>query len=154
VVGIFEELGWTGFAVPKLRRQYGVLATGLIVGVLWASWHLLGQVWAPGASAGALPLAILLLDPFFMVGYRVLMVWVYGHTGSLLVAILMHMGLTASALILSPPGFAGIAGWPLLTFDLVWAAAVWLIVAAVVVANRAHLSRQPLRMQVVWKGQT
>jgi membrane protease YdiL (CAAX protease family) len=34
--GIFEELGWTGFAVPALLGvRYGVLGTGLMVGVLW-----------------------------------------------------------------------------------------------------------------------
>jgi len=33
--GIFEELGWTGFDIPRLRLRYGVLPTGLIVGVLW-----------------------------------------------------------------------------------------------------------------------
>ena len=42
MAGIFEELGWTGFAVPTLLRlRYGVLSTGLIVGVPWAVWHLL-----------------------------------------------------------------------------------------------------------------
>ena len=41
VAGFIEELGWTGFAVPVLRRRYGVLATGLIVGFVWAAWHLL-----------------------------------------------------------------------------------------------------------------
>jgi membrane protease YdiL (CAAX protease family) len=39
--GFIEELGWTGFAVPALRRRYSVLATGLIVGLLWAAWHVL-----------------------------------------------------------------------------------------------------------------
>ena len=48
VGGIFEELGWTGFAMPTLlrRMRYGVLTTGLIVGVLWGvatSSVLLGQ---------------------------------------------------------------------------------------------------------------
>ena len=38
--GVFEELGWTGFAIPTLRRRYGILATGLIVGVWWSAWHL------------------------------------------------------------------------------------------------------------------
>jgi uncharacterized protein len=142
VVSIFEEIGWTGFAVPMLRRRYGVLATGLIVGLLWAAWHWLGQIWAPAASSGTFSLTILLLDPFFfMVAYRVLMVWVYNHSGSLLVAILMHMALTASALILNPAGFAATAGWPLLTFDLVWAGALWLVVAMVAVTNGGHLSR-------------
>ena len=42
MVGIFEELGWTGFAVPTMRQRYGVLGTGLIVGFMfgllyWAS---------------------------------------------------------------------------------------------------------------------
>src|SRR5829696_5273797 len=43
MAGIFEELGWTGFATTTLlgRMRYGVLATGLIVGVPWAVWHLL-----------------------------------------------------------------------------------------------------------------
>jgi membrane protease YdiL (CAAX protease family) len=61
--GIFEELGWTGFAIPTLRLRYGVLATGIIVGLLWAAWHLLVAFWASGAVSGALSLASYLLDP-------------------------------------------------------------------------------------------
>src|SRR5215203_2198182 len=39
--GLLEELGWTGFAIPTLlRMRYGVLSTGLVVGVLWGLWHL------------------------------------------------------------------------------------------------------------------
>jgi membrane protease YdiL (CAAX protease family) len=144
--GLLEELGWTGFAVPMLRRRYGVLATGLVVGALWAAWHWLGQLWAPGASSGAFSVGVLLLDPlFYMVGYRVLMVWVYDRTQSLPVAVVMHTGLTASARLLGPPAFAGTAGVPLLTFDLGWAAAVWAVVAAVTVANGGQLTRKPLR---------
>lgn len=41
MVGIFEELGWTGFAVPKIRQRYGVLGTGLIVGLMFAAWDFL-----------------------------------------------------------------------------------------------------------------
>ena len=42
MVSIFEELGWTGFAVPALLgRRYGVLGTGLIVGFLYVTWDLL-----------------------------------------------------------------------------------------------------------------
>lgn len=36
-VGIFEELGWTGFAIPRLRLRYSVFGTGLTVGVLWGA---------------------------------------------------------------------------------------------------------------------
>jgi len=143
MAGIFEELGWTGFAIPTLLRlRYGVLATGLIVGLPWAVWHLLVTFWASGTISGEFALASYLLDPFlFLVAFRVLMVWVYDRTGSLLVAMLMHTSLTASTLILG----AGIAGVPLVTFDLIWAAVLWAVVAAVAVANGGKLSQQPLR---------
>ena len=39
IVGIFEELGWTGFAVPKLLKTHSILGTGIIIGVIWGAWH-------------------------------------------------------------------------------------------------------------------
>jgi membrane protease YdiL (CAAX protease family) len=147
MAGIFEELGWTGFATPTLlrRMRYGVLATGLIVGVAWAVWHLLVVFWASGTISGEFALSSYLLDPFlFLVAYRVLMVWVYERTGSLLVAMLMHAGLTASSLILGP----GVAGVRLVTIDLIWAALLWAVIAAVALAQGGHLSRQAPRRRV------
>jgi membrane protease YdiL (CAAX protease family) len=140
MAGFIEELGWTGFATPELRRRYGVLTTGLIVGLLWAIWHLLVAFWASGTISGDLSLTSYLLDPLlFLTVFRVLMVWVYDHTGSLLIGgMLMHMSLTASARILSPLAIVGV---PLLTFDLVWFAAMWVIVAAVAAANGWQLER-------------
>ncbi len=52
MVGFFEELGWIGFALPKLRVRYGLLTTGLIGGVLWGAWHLLGNDLCGGPTAG------------------------------------------------------------------------------------------------------
>jgi hypothetical protein len=72
--------------------------------------------------------------------YRVLMVWVYDRAGeSLLVVMLMHASLTASMLILGPLA----TGSALATYTLVFAAALWVIVAVVAVANYGHLTRQP-----------
>jgi len=140
VAGLFEELGWTGFATPRLRLHYGVFATGLIVGFLWGAWHLLVSFWASGTASGALSLASYLLDPLLLLPvFRVLMVWVYDRTGSLLIGMLMHVSLTASVRIISP---LAIAGASLLTFDLVWFAAVWVVVAAVAMANGGQLSQQ------------
>jgi uncharacterized protein len=146
VAGIFEELGWTGFAVPTLLRlRYGVLSTGLIVGVLWGAWHLPINFWGSGVTAGELSLAIFL--PSWLLGilvgsltaYRVLMVWVYERTGSLLVAILMHVSLAAFTFILTPP----LGGAPYWVIGFAYAAALWVIVAVVAVAQGGHLSRQP-----------
>lgn len=81
----------------------------------------------------------------FLPPYRVLMVWVYEHTGSLLVAILMHASLVAFWLISIPNG---IAGAPLMTWYLVWAAVLWGVVAVVVVANRGQLARPQLYQEM------
>jgi membrane protease YdiL (CAAX protease family) len=142
--GFLEELGWTGFAIPRLRLRYSVLTTGLIVGFLWGAWHFLMNFWTSGSPSGALSLALLLHSVLFSVGilpaYRVLMVWVYDRTGSLLVAMLMHMSLIISNVILVPLAI----GVHLVTWSLVLATALWVVVAAVAVANRGQLSRQPL----------
>ena len=138
-VGIFEELGWTGFAIPHVRRRYGVFATGLIVGVVWGAWHLLTNVFgASRVMAGDLPLSIFLPASVigvligYLVAFRILMVWVYDRTGSLLLAMLMHASLTASVLILDPPALSGVA---LLTYSLALAATVWGAVALVAARN-------------------
>jgi membrane protease YdiL (CAAX protease family) len=154
IVGIFEELGWTGFAVPTLLRlRYSVLATGLIVGVLWGAWHLLFQdIWASVAISGGLPPALfavvwgLTLLAGQLPAYRVLMVWVYERTnGSLLLAMLMHASYAASTFIINPlAGPGAMSGSSLLTYDLVLAAAMWIFVGMVAVANDGHLSRQPI----------
>jgi len=129
--GFLEELGWTGFAVPRLRLAYGTVTTGLIVGLLWGAWHFLVAFWGSRGISGEGSLAAFVAGfLIFYLGalpaYRVLMVWVYDRTGSLLVAMLMHAVLSASTLILQPTA----TGAPYLTWNLVLAAALWLIVAA------------------------
>src|SRR5215216_7436181 len=140
IVGIFEEIGWTGFAVPTLLKlRYGVLATGLLVGVLWGAWHLLGNdIWVSVATAGGLPpvLFAVLVGLVLLVGqlpaYRVLMVWVYERTGSLLLAILMHASYAASTFILGPlAGPGAMSGAYLLVYVVASAAVTWVVVGAV-----------------------
>jgi membrane protease YdiL (CAAX protease family) len=135
--GTFEELGWTGFAVPTLRRRYSVLATGLIVGMLWGAWHLLVIVWGVGSSVGSMPLVLfLLLDLFsFLPAFRVLMVWVYDRTGSLFVAMLMHASLTSSMLILGPVAATGRA---LVAYEVALAAMLWLVAGVIGAADCAR----------------
>jgi uncharacterized protein len=143
VGGIFEELGWTGFATPTLlsRMRYGVLTTGLIVGVLWGVAHFPLYYWgASGDLSGALLVAVVAANVLaWFPPYRVLMVWVYDRTESLLVAMLMHGSATGSLVI-----FASLApGWPLFTFLLIFGAALWAVVGAVALANHGHLTRVP-----------
>ena len=74
------------------------------------------------------------------------MVWVYDRTQSLLLAMLMHASLTGFVLFILMP--LEMSGAHLLVWYLVFAAALWLVVAAVALANGGRLSRQPLRRRV------
>jgi membrane protease YdiL (CAAX protease family) len=139
-VGIFEEIGWTGFAVPMLRFRYSVLSTGLIVGIIWGAWHILSNdVWAMGTYSGSLsPVLFAMVNGFgFLIGqlppFRVLMVWIYDRTGSLLVVVLMHASLTAATLILGPLAISGV---PLLIYDLGLAAVMWVVAALFLSTHR------------------
>ena len=99
VAGFFEELGWTGFAIPKLRSRYNIITTGLIVGIVWGIWHF--PLFMIKDPAGVIPLIILLMVRLIthLPAFRILITWVYDRTQSLLIIMLMHMSLTASALI-------------------------------------------------------
>lgn len=146
--GIFEELGWTGFATPAVRRRYGIVATGLIVGIWWSAWHLLPNVWSSRAAAGDLAISAHLAGTAvgvfvgYLTAFRVLMVWVYDRTESLFVGMLMHASFTASLLILNP---LNIVGAPLAVYSFALAAAVWVVVAAVLLIDRRRLFRRPVR---------
>jgi membrane protease YdiL (CAAX protease family) len=148
VVGLFEELGWTGFAVPALRVRYSAFATGFMVGVPWGAWHLLtNDIWIAGAYDGELPTAsFVALNGLILVAgqlpaYRVLMVWFYDRTGSLLLAMLMHASLSACTFILGPTDVTGMA---LVTYGFALAAAWWLVVAVGAAIARGRVSRHVL----------
>lgn len=130
-VAFFEELGWTGFAVLELRKRHGILATGLIMGFLWGVWHF-PIFSSSAASSGIIPPAIYLAVLLFswLIPYRVLMVWVYDHTRSLLVAMLMHVPLVVDAFVLSPEKLSGA---PHVVYLLFFTAALWVLVIVVVV---------------------
>jgi hypothetical protein len=138
--GIFEEIGWMGFAAPMLLRRHGILTSALVVGVLWGAWHIIGNVvLASGTYSGTLPVKAFLVTRLVgllaggLPAFRVLMVWVYARTESLLLMMLMHVSLTASTLILEPVAIAGV---PLLVLDLVSILVWWTVVAVVVLVNR------------------
>jgi pimeloyl-ACP methyl ester carboxylesterase/membrane protease YdiL (CAAX protease family) len=137
VTTILEEIGWTGFAVPTLRHRHNVPMTGLIVGVLWALWHFLQQVFVGGTYAGGIPIPTFLMLSVFaaianLTAYRVLMVWMYDRTGSLVVTTLMHGMLTASSIFWFTPIATGT-----LFLANVWLVAIvmWVLVGAVAVVE-------------------
>jgi membrane protease YdiL (CAAX protease family) len=145
MVGFCEEIGWFGFAIPKLRLRYSILTTGLLVGVIWGAWHIMANdIWAIRTYAGGLnPVVYAVFSGIsFLVGqlppYRILMVWAYEKTGSLLLMMVMHSSLTACSIAFSP---TSMAGWQVFIYSLSVAAAFWLIAAALVSINREEILR-------------
>jgi uncharacterized protein len=145
--GIFEELGWTGFAIPTVLQRHGVLTTGLTVGVLWSAWHLLpNSVWAAEAAAGELSASAYLMATGvgvfvgYLTAFRILMVWVYRNTQSILLGMIMHTSFTTSLLVLGP---TGISGRDLFVFSFSLAAALWVAVGVGAVVMRRGGTRHP-----------
>jgi len=85
--GLDEELAWRGFALPRLLLQHNALVASMILGVLWALWHL-PLVWTEGASMYQQPIWLMLVD---IPANSVIFTWVFLHTrGSVLLAMLLH----------------------------------------------------------------
>jgi membrane protease YdiL (CAAX protease family) len=100
--GFFEEIGWTGFAVPRLRSRWGLLAAGMGVGVLWGLWHGLADYAIRGSALGSFWPVTFGMFVLPLVAWRILMVWVYDNTKSGVVAQLMHFAYTGSLALFIP----------------------------------------------------
>ena len=102
--GIFEEIGWMGYAYPKMVLKWSPLKSAIVLGLLWSLWHL-PAVNFLGASAphGAYWFPFFLAFSLAMTAIRVLICWQYSHTNSLLLAQFMHISSTGTLVVFSPP---------------------------------------------------
>lgn len=140
IVGLFEEIGWSGFIIPNLRKRYSILTTGLLVGLFWGAWHFI-LFWEVDSFSRTLPLLIILGRLFaWLPPFRVLMVWILDRTGSLLIVILTHASLVFTTTVLVP---MTLTGERLLTWLLLWGAVLWIIVLAIALLKGRMLSRKP-----------
>jgi membrane protease YdiL (CAAX protease family) len=149
VIALLEEIGWTGFAIPRLRERYGTVATGLLLGVLWGLWH--GPLfWSAARAAGQTqwPLVLVVMLFSFLPPFRVLMVWAYDRTGSVLIAVLMHTSLSATTIACQLLG----RGIPTVPFDLAFAAFFWAAVAVGAAGLRARGPHAAVQAAVVKTG--
>ena len=150
-VQIWEEGGWSGFAVPTLQQRFGAWRMTLILGPLWALFHLPfffvpGQIFDQkvGAITMVVQMGLLII---LAVLTRIIMTWAFNNTkGSILIAILLHAALDASnsasdyiTHLLSASQIAGYGLGAALLFPLV--AAVLLLIF-----TKGRLSYKPNRV--------
>ena len=108
-----EEVGWRGYALPRLAANIGLARASLLLGVLWGAWHLpLFLIQGLGNYGQSFPM--------FVVGSTALsvaMTWLYANTrGSLLLAMLMHSAVNQTIGIV-PTRLASPQGNPLTAID-------------------------------------
>jgi membrane protease YdiL (CAAX protease family) len=148
VVAFFEELGWTGFAIPELRKRYSVLAVGLLLGLPWGLWHF--PLFAASAhSSGTIPPALYMAVLLFswLPPYRVLMVWAYDHTKSLLMLMIMHLPIVVDQFVLRAEAASGVA---LCINLLLFGSVLWVIAA--VVLRLDYLKTQSKGERLTWQA--
>jgi membrane protease YdiL (CAAX protease family) len=97
---LWEEPGWRGFALPRLQAQHGPIIGSLVLGVIWAVWHIPG--YAGGWMTSVFPALLV-----YCIGFSILATWVYNNTqGSIFLMILLHSSSNAAisvgALVLPP----------------------------------------------------
>jgi uncharacterized protein len=139
VAGFFEEIGWMGYAFPKMIRNHNALPASVVLGLLWGFWHLPAINYLGTASPhGAYWFRYFLVFTAAMTAMRVLICWIYINTESVLLAQVMHASSTGSLVVFSP-----VAVTP--RDEVLWyafyAVALWTTAAIVVKCFGTQLAR-------------
>jgi CAAX protease family protein len=91
-----EEIGWRGFALPRLQTRFNTLISATIVGVLWGFWHLPPTL--PEFFQGMMSFQAFLLSILIFVGGSILLTWIFKNAkGSLLLTALFHTSSNAKS---------------------------------------------------------
>jgi membrane protease YdiL (CAAX protease family) len=123
-----EEIGWRGYALPRLATRFGLGGASLVLGAVWALWHLPLFVLPDSGSTGqSFPVYLLQV-----MALSVVMAFVYWKTdGSLLLVMLMHAAVNNTTGIvpaaiggdIAPIALRGsLVGWA--TVGLSWVVAI------------------------------
>ena len=145
--GFLEEIGWMGYVFPKLQVKYSPLTAAILLGVLWGLWHAPVVDYLGAAAPHGLYWAPFFLDFIAIVtALRVLIVWVYSNTSSVLLAQLMHISFVASLVVLDP---APISPAQETLWYAAYAAVLWIVVALVAVTYGKGLVRQAMQVRTM-----
>ncbi len=127
-----EEIGWRGYALPRLTERFGLGLASILLGLIWAFWHL-PQFFIPEADTYGQSFIVYVLQ---VTPLSVAIAWLYARThGSLLLPMLMHASVNNTKDIVpsAVPGATnrfGLSASPMawLTVALLWVCAAYLLV--------------------------
>jgi membrane protease YdiL (CAAX protease family) len=138
IAAIFEEVGWQGYAFEPMQARWNALTASLILGTLWAIWHLVPFIQM-GKSTDWI-----IWQSLNMVATRVIIVWIYNNNAkSILSAILYHAMYNVSTLLLQNFG---------LFFEPMWTALPLISIASIVTVlwGPRTLSKFQFRRSGMW----
>ena len=128
-----EEIGWRGYALPRLTKHFGLAGASIALGVIWACWHL-PFFFIPGSDNFGQSFLLYLMA---VTAISVAMAWVYWRTnGSLLLTMLLHASINNTAGIVPSPAStattspfylnASLVAW--LVVVLLWTGAAYFLI--------------------------
>ena len=141
VIGLVngEELGWRGFALPRLQAKYNALTSSLILGTIWTIFHLPLFFTVTGSSQADWSFVSFLISTVAM---SVLYTWMYNNTrGSVLMAYLFHAAANTWSQVFSIDHANPLMGW------IMAGLLVLVAVAVVLISGAENLSHKAIRIQ-------
>ena len=133
-----EEIGWRGYALPRLQERYNALTASLILGVIWFAFHV-PIMLLPCSICGSQTLDKALPFLISVLAMSVVITWIFNSTrGSLLPIIVLHGAYNTWPDLFAMTGGAAALGWLGLALSVLPA------IAIVVVFGPARLARKPV----------
>ncbi len=130
-----EEIGWRGYALPRLAARFGLARASILLGLIWACWHL-PQFFIRDADTYGQSFFVYVLQ---VTALSVAMAWLYAHTnGSLLLVMLLHVAVNNSKDIV-PSAVPGATN----TFGLSASPVAWLTLAFLWICAAYFIARMP-----------
>jgi membrane protease YdiL (CAAX protease family) len=118
--GVGEELGWRGFALPRLQRTHSAMSSTLLLAIGWAGWHLPAFFYVPTYTA----IGLQILPGFFLgvLAGAIVLTWLYNSSGgSVLTTALWHASFN---FVTASPNAGGLVTAVTSTLVMVWAIVV------------------------------
>jgi membrane protease YdiL (CAAX protease family) len=142
LVGLAEEPGWRGYALPRLLSRYAPFTAGVLLGIIWGLWHL--PLYTFIYPYGVLGFLVFLLR---VVALSILFTWVYLHTKkSVLITILFHAATDTSTALFFPSVVAvsGFSGFHFMLVSVLFTGLLWVMVGIVLAISALSLSRRSI----------
>jgi membrane protease YdiL (CAAX protease family) len=154
-VALPEEIGWRGFALPRMQPHYGPLWGTLLLGILWALWHSLYFLTPDHGGGPGTALATLLANfcIFFLevMALAIIFTWLFNHTrGSVFIANLVHAAVDAPQLVWIPLFLAVDQTRMSLAYLIAFGVPALLIV----ILTRGRLGYEPSQQQALEQGES